>query len=143
MKSTGLPAEARLIAYTGKQPGPGEHFNSRALAGDSHGSRTAGTCGSHAADDVGPAAEFFVQPFLGVVRPDLPPVFFREAGEREDIAGGVGEMRSSVGDRSSWSTIRECWAVADFASGCTKIVRTNVATIACALLGTFVSRFRQ
>ncbi len=29
-------------------------------------------------DDVGAAAELLVEPFLGVVRPDLPPVLFRE-----------------------------------------------------------------
>ena len=44
-------------------------------------------------DDVGAASEFLVQPFLGVVRPDLPPVLFREPGEREDVGRGVREMR--------------------------------------------------
>ncbi len=37
-------------------------------------------------DDVGAAADLAVQPFLGVVRPDLTPDRFREPGEGQDVA---------------------------------------------------------
>jgi hypothetical protein len=40
--------------------------------------------------NVGPSADFPVQPLLRIVRPDLPPELFREAGEGQDVgAGGV------------------------------------------------------
>jgi hypothetical protein len=39
-------------------------------------------------DDVGPAADLAVQPFLWVVGPDLAPDFLWEAGEREHIGAG-------------------------------------------------------
>jgi len=42
------------------------------------------------ADDVGAAADFPVEAFVGVVRPDLAPDLLREPGEREQVrAGGV------------------------------------------------------
>jgi hypothetical protein len=55
------------------------------------------------ADDVGAAADFAVEPLLGVVGPDLSPDRFRERGEREDVGAGVvevfGDRRKLVGQR--------------------------------------------
>ena len=44
------------------------------------------------ADDVGAASDFAVEPFVGVVRPDLSPHFFRERGEGEDVGAGGFEV---------------------------------------------------
>ena len=50
------------------------------------------------ADDVGAAAEFLVEPFLGVVRPDLLPVLLGEPGEGQHVGGGVGEELGGGGE---------------------------------------------
>ena len=42
-----------------------------------------GVAAGEDADHVGAAADLLVQPFLGVVGPDLAPDFVRVAGERE------------------------------------------------------------
>ena len=64
------------------------------------------------ADDVGAAADLPVQPFLGVVGPDLPPDRFREGGERQDVGPGGIEVRrrpraacrpGRPGRRSNWA----------------------------------------
>ena len=47
------------------------------------------------ADDVGAAADLPVEPFVGVVGPDLAPDLLGEGGEREDVGAGVVEV---VGD---------------------------------------------
>ena len=44
------------------------------------------------ADHVASAADLPVQAFLGVVRPDLSPHFFRERGEGEDVGAGGFEV---------------------------------------------------
>src|SRR5688572_19861298 len=56
-------------------------------------------------DDVGAAADLFVESFLGVVRPDLPPDLAGEGGEGGEVAAGVvevcgrgGELRLDGGD---------------------------------------------
>jgi hypothetical protein len=36
-------------------------------------------------DYVGPSFDFFIHPFDGIRGPDLTPVLYREAGEREDV----------------------------------------------------------
>ena len=41
------------------------------------------------ADHVGAAADLLVEPFVGVVRPDLPPDLLGERGEGEDVLAGV------------------------------------------------------
>jgi hypothetical protein len=43
-------------------------------------------------DDVGAAADFLVEAFLWVVRPDLAPDLVRERGEREEIVAGLVEV---------------------------------------------------
>ena len=40
------------------------------------------------ADHVGAAADLLVEPFLRVVRPDLPPDLAGERGERQDVLAG-------------------------------------------------------
>ena len=47
-------------------------------------------------DHVGAPAEFFVEAFLGVVRPDLATVLFGERGERQDVGCCVGEVVGGV-----------------------------------------------
>jgi len=44
--------------------------------------------------DVGPAPYFSVQPFLGIVGPDLAPVGFGEPGESEYLGAGPVEVIS-------------------------------------------------
>jgi len=97
------------------------------------------------ADDVGAAADLFVEPLERVVAPELPPVLLREAGEGEQIGRGLFEQcRGASGKRvASWSTIRRCCSCTVAASGWPKIVRTIVATKLCALFGTRVSRLRM
>jgi hypothetical protein len=76
-------------------------------------------------DYVGAPADLAVEPLLRVARPDLPPVFFREPGEGEELLGGVRSIAAALGKRlRSCSTMRVCWARTDSASGCMKIVRT-------------------
>ena len=41
------------------------------------------------ADHVGAAADLLVEPFVGVVRPDLPPDLLGERGESGDVLAGV------------------------------------------------------
>ena len=52
-------------------------------------------------DDIGAAPDLPVQPFLGIVGPDLPPRCFRERGERQNVDPGliktVGEVWQLVG----------------------------------------------
>ena len=43
-------------------------------------------------DDIGAAADLFVQPLLGVVRPDLAPDLFGERGERQQVSSGILEV---------------------------------------------------
>ena len=54
-------------------------------------------------DDVGAASDLPVQPFVGIVRPDLAPDLLREGGEREQVGPGgvemVGDGREFVGQR--------------------------------------------
>lgn len=51
-------------------------------------------------DHVGTAANLFVQPFVGVVRPDLGPHVLREAGEGQHIGSGGIEV---IMDRREFS----------------------------------------
>src|SRR5262249_61548078 len=44
------------------------------------------------ADDVGAAADLAVEPFLGVVRPDLPPDRLGEGGEGQNVGAGSVEV---------------------------------------------------
>jgi hypothetical protein len=47
------------------------------------------------ADHVGPPANFLIEALLRVVRPDLPPDFAGEGGERQDVLAGLVQMRGS------------------------------------------------
>jgi hypothetical protein len=49
-------------------------------------------------DDVGAAADLLVQPFLGVVAPDLTPDVAGERGEGQELFTGVVEVIGSVGE---------------------------------------------
>ena len=49
------------------------------------------------ADDVGAAADLLVEPFLGVVGPDLAPDLLWEGGERQQIRPGRFQMISDLG----------------------------------------------
>ena len=40
------------------------------------------------ADDIGAAADLSIEPFLGIVGPDLPPRRLREGGEGQDVSAG-------------------------------------------------------
>ncbi len=50
-----------------------------------------GVAGGEDADDLGAAADLLVQPFLGVVGPDLAPMGFGEPDEGQDLTGGLVE----------------------------------------------------
>jgi hypothetical protein len=85
------------------------------------------------ADDVGAAADLFVQPLERVVAPQLPPVLLWEARESEQFGPGLVEQCGRVGEALlELPTFRWCWSRAVPASGCAKIVRTIVATKLCA-----------
>ena len=88
-------------------------------------------------DHVGAAADLLVQPFLRVVRPDLPPDLPRVAGEGQQLVAGVVEVRGRVAGTwpSSASTTRSYCARTASASACSKIVRTWVATMRLGRLG--------
>ena len=49
-------------------------------------------------DDVDAAANLLVQPFLRVVRPDLPPDLAGECGEGRQVALGGVEMTGGLGE---------------------------------------------
>ena len=49
-------------------------------------------------DDVGAAADVLVEPFLGVVGPDLPPDLFRKHGERGQVLRAGVEVLSDFGE---------------------------------------------
>src|SRR4051812_35027938 len=53
----------------------------------------AGLRGWKDADDVGAALDLLVQPFQRIGRPDLLPVACGEAGEREQVVGGLAQHR--------------------------------------------------
>lgn len=53
-----------------------------------------GGSGGVDAYDVGAAPDFFVEPFLGVVGPDLAPVRLGEPGEGEYLGAGLVEVIS-------------------------------------------------
>jgi len=54
-------------------------------------------------DNVGAPADFLVQPFLGVVGPDLTPDLFGERGERQQVhAGGIEVSGHFAGEPSTW-----------------------------------------
>ena len=48
-------------------------------------------------DDVGAAADLAVEPFCGVVRPDLAPHVVGERGEGEQVLAGIAEVLSDLG----------------------------------------------
>ena len=50
------------------------------------------------ADDVGAPADLLVEPFLGVVRPDLAPDLLGECGERQQIRAGGLQMFGDLGE---------------------------------------------
>ena len=150
----GVLVTSSCVTVDHPQPGFGEAFGGHVAAGDGPLVVLFGEDGADESDhgvavgedpdDVGAAAEFLVEPLLGVVGPDLAPVLLREPGEREHVGRGLGEWVAASGNRSvSCSTTRACWAQTDVASGCSKIVRTSVATIDCADFGTRVSRLRM
>lgn len=67
------------------------------------------------ADDVGAAADFAVEAFVGVVRPDLSPEVSREGGEGDDLGAGVVEVGVDFGQAGlelvwSWSRSLSYWA---------------------------------
>lgn len=69
-------------------------------------------------DDVGAPADLLVEPFLGIVGPDLAPDLLGERRERQQIRPCSFEV---IGDRSSLSSrasmIRSYCAATDSASG--------------------------
>ena len=70
------------------------------------------------ADHVGAAADLPVQPLLRVVAPDLPPEFFREAGERQDVGRAASRCAATLGSLSVMASMsRSYWACTDVASG--------------------------
>ena len=50
------------------------------------------------ADDVGAPADLLVEPFLGVVRPDLAPDLFGERGERQQVLSGGFQVFGDLGE---------------------------------------------
>ncbi len=70
------------------------------------------------ADHVGAAADLLVEPFVGVVRPDLPPDLLRERGEKARMSSRALSMCSAT--RGSFSArasaTRSNWAWTDAAS---------------------------
>jgi hypothetical protein len=59
-----------------------------------------GVAAGEDADDVGAAADFLVQAFLGVVGPDLLPDFAGEGGEGEEIFAGGFEVPGALGSEA-------------------------------------------
>jgi hypothetical protein len=49
------------------------------------------------ADDISSASDFFVEPFLGVVGPNLASDLFGKRGERQQFRPSVIKMSSGVG----------------------------------------------
>ena len=92
---------------------------------------------------VAAAADLSVQSFLGVVAPDLPPVFFGESGERQEIHCSLIEMNGGVSESGGFELVDNSAVLSPdtVGSGWAKMVRTMVATIWPAALGTLVSRF--
>ena len=70
------------------------------------------------ADDVGAAADLAVQPFLGVVGPDLAPDGFGEAVKAKMSARAASRCSATAGSLSTRaSRIRSNWACTASASG--------------------------
>lgn len=49
-------------------------------------------------DDVGSSAHLAVEPLLGVVRPDLPPVVAPEGGEGQELLARLLQQRGGIGE---------------------------------------------
>ena len=69
-----------------------------------------GVAAGEDADDIGPAADFLVEPFLRVVRPDLAPDLAREGGERQDVVAGLVQMGSAACGSLASSAATTCSA---------------------------------
>jgi hypothetical protein len=68
------------------------------------------------ADDVGAAADLPIEPFLGIVEPDLAPRRRRERGESQDVGPGAVKVLPDggklVGQLSWFRTALTCWSAA-------------------------------
>src|SRR5215213_1701575 len=96
-------------------------------------------------DNVGTAADFAVEPLLGVVGPDLPPAAPRERGVASTSAAAASSRSAASWKRPprSCSTTRANCAQASSGRCWAKIVRTKLATIGWAWCGTRTSRLRM
>jgi hypothetical protein len=95
-----LLSSARGLVGDGGDAGPGQDVEAQVAAAfgplvvllgqDGADEADQGGAVGEDPDHVGAPADLAVEPFLGVVRPDLAPEFLGEAGEGEDVgAGGV------------------------------------------------------
>ena len=50
------------------------------------------------ADDIGASADLLVEPFLGIVGPDLAPDLLGERGERQQVGSGLLQMVGNLGE---------------------------------------------
>ncbi|GGQ39074.1 hypothetical protein GCM10010266_72940 [Streptomyces griseomycini] len=93
-------------------------------------------------DHVGAAPDLLVQPLLRIVRPDLPPDLPREGGEGQQVVLAASKWAAVLGNLAS-SASRTCriWAWTASVSGCSKTVRSRVATQGWADFGTWLSKF--
>jgi len=81
------------------------------------------------ADDVGAAADFFVEPFLGIVGPDLAPDLLGNAVKANSSARAASRCWATFGSLSvSASSTRSYWATTDSASGWSKMECSRVRT---------------
>jgi hypothetical protein len=86
----------------------------------------------------------FFQAFLGVVGPDLVPDLAGEGGEGQQVVAGAVQMCCGLGKFASRAcTTCRCWVCTEAAPGCSKIVRTRVATQGWRTWGTWVARFPE
>ena len=93
-------------------------------------------------DDVGAAADLLVEPFLGVVRPDLAPDLLGERGERQQVRAGLlevgGDLRELVSQRTDDPIY---WAATDSASGWSNTECSSVRTHGHDAFGVIAIRF--
>src|SRR6266516_4737535 len=119
----------------------GEDFQSHVAAGfgpfvvllgqDGADEADDGAAAGEDVDDVGAAADFLVEAFLGVVGPDLAPDLAGKAAKASRSSRASPRWAAACGNfASSAAATWACWARTEAASGCSKMVRTKVATTA-------------
>ena len=95
------------------------------------------------ADHVGVVADLLVEAFLGVVAQICRQISCGKAVNARMSSRASSRWVAACGNfASSAVTTWVCWACTEVASGCSKMVRTRVATHGWADSGTLVARLR-